>query len=97
MNSAEIISRLKAMEPALRRSGIGALYLFGSRARGDYRADSDVDLAFEANGNEIDLWTRAEIMALVHEDLGFDVDLADRSAMYAKIRASAEAEMVQVF
>lgn len=44
MNSAEIISRIRAAEPALRPLGISALYLFGSHARGDAREDSDIDL-----------------------------------------------------
>jgi predicted nucleotidyltransferase len=40
---------------AQKQSTIAALHLFGSRARGDFRPDSDVDLAFEFVGVDEDL------------------------------------------
>jgi uncharacterized protein len=43
MNRAEIVAKLKAVEPQLRAHGIAGLYLFGSYARDDARPDSDVD------------------------------------------------------
>jgi uncharacterized protein len=47
MDRDTAISLLKAHEAELRRLGIQRLYLFGSTARGDARADSDVDLFFD--------------------------------------------------
>src|ERR1700756_3053075 len=44
MNRAEVINHLKSVEPTLRAHGVAALYLFGSYARDDAGADSDVDL-----------------------------------------------------
>jgi predicted nucleotidyltransferase len=44
MKRAEVITQLKAVEPALRAHGVAALYLFGSYARGDADPDSDVDV-----------------------------------------------------
>jgi predicted nucleotidyltransferase len=44
MRRDDIIARLKETEPALRAQGVGALYLFGSHARGEARPDSDVDV-----------------------------------------------------
>ena len=41
-----IIATLRAHEEELRRAGIRHLSLFGSIARGDAEAASDVDLAF---------------------------------------------------
>ncbi len=43
----EIISGLKRIEPRLRDLGICALSLFGSRARGDHRPDSDLDVLID--------------------------------------------------
>jgi len=43
----EIIAKLKAMEPDLRARGITRMQMFGSRARGDERPDSDLDLLIE--------------------------------------------------
>lgn len=47
MTRDEIIARLKDMEPALRARGITRMQMFGSRARGDNREDSDLDLLVE--------------------------------------------------
>ena len=40
MRSHDVIDRLKKAEPALRATGVGALYLFGSHARGEAAAIS---------------------------------------------------------
>jgi predicted nucleotidyltransferase len=44
MNRDAVIARLKSLEPALRDSGIVALYPYGSHARDEARPDSDIDL-----------------------------------------------------
>ena len=45
MDRAAAIARLRRHEPELKAAGIERLSLFGSTARGDFSADSDVDLA----------------------------------------------------
>jgi hypothetical protein len=47
VNRDEIIARLRQSEAALRRSGVAHLALFGSRARGDQRPESDTDIMIE--------------------------------------------------
>lgn len=44
MRRDEVISRLKEIEPAIRARGAQRLYLFGSHARDEAGADSDVDV-----------------------------------------------------
>ncbi len=44
MRRDEVIARLKEVEPAIRARGARALYLFGSHARDEAGADSDVDV-----------------------------------------------------
>lgn len=44
MRRDDVIARLKETEPALRAFGIAALYLFGSHARDEAGADSDIDV-----------------------------------------------------
>jgi uncharacterized protein with HEPN domain/predicted nucleotidyltransferase len=47
MNGQEIVARLRANQPALRAHGVRHAALFGSRARGDNRPDSDIDIMIE--------------------------------------------------
>jgi predicted nucleotidyltransferase len=44
MRRTDVIARLKQTEPALRALGVAGLYLFGSHARDEANADSDVDV-----------------------------------------------------
>jgi len=55
---------------ALRKDyAVDEVHLFGSRARGDFRADSDVDLAVVMPGPRGDVWSMARVFA----DITFDI------------------------
>jgi uncharacterized protein len=49
MTRDEIIAKLKESAPALRRQGVTRLAIFGSRARGDAREDSDLDVLIDVD------------------------------------------------
>lgn len=49
LSAFELIAGLSQKQAELRARGITGLSLFGSRARGDYRHDSDVDILLEVS------------------------------------------------
>ena len=100
VNVQTTIERLKAMQPELSRSGIVALYLFGSFARGDMREDSDIDLAFdvdEASNEAFSLFDQAGLQLRLQERLGRKVDFLERRALHRDLKPRIERDMVRVF
>jgi uncharacterized protein len=98
MNSAQALATLKSLEPDLRAQGICALYLFGSVARNEAGASSDVDVSFDiAPGVKFSLFDQAQITCDLTEALGTKVDFVPRRAIHPYIRDRIEAEQIKVF
>lgn len=77
----EIGASLRAMLPELRRRyPIRELGVFGSWARGEQHADSDLDLLVDFDG-PIDLFAYARLQEEIGTALGLRVDLVDRAGL----------------
>jgi uncharacterized protein len=98
MNSAQTIANLKSLEPELRAQGVSALYLFGSYARGEETAESDIDLLFDlAPDVRFSLFDQARISTQLSEWLHAKVDFIPRRALHSILKERVEAEKVTVF
>ena len=77
MHTAErVIATLRAHEAELRQAGLRSLSLFGSVARGETEADSDIDLAAEFDpAARMDLLQLTALERRIAELLGRPVDL----------------------
>jgi predicted nucleotidyltransferase len=100
MRSDEVIAKLKRSEPALRASGVRALYLFGSHARDDAGDDSDIDVFVDPESDEafgflqyMDAYEK--IVAAVGP--GIDVGYSTREGLSRYIRDAIEREATRVF
>ena len=47
MNNSDIFEIICSLKPVLKKEGITLLGIFGSYGRGDYTADSDVDILYD--------------------------------------------------
>ncbi|KAF0225257.1 MAG: hypothetical protein FD176_575 [Rhodospirillaceae bacterium] len=91
-----ILEHLRAIQPELRRRyPLRSLGVFGSYARGDQGADSDVDLLVEL-GDDMDLLAYAGLQQELSDALGLPVDLVEREALRPRIAAQVLAEVVPV-
>lgn len=95
---SEELSRLRDLEPELRKLGIASLYLFGSAARHEQTARSDIDLFFDSAPNaRLSLLDVIGIRQFLEETLGRRVDLMTRDSLHRLLREDIEAEAVSVF
>jgi uncharacterized protein len=98
MDRTAILARLRDSEPALRERGVLHAALFGSRARGDHRADSDIDILIEiAPGMPMRLWGYVGLTQFIEDLFPGSVDVAERTQLKPFLRPSAEREAVYAF
>jgi uncharacterized protein len=94
-----VLTTLRAHEAELRTVGVAALYLFGSAARGEATASSDVDLFLDqADPRTFDLLDLVDVGERIGEALGgARVDLATRGSLHPVLRPAIEISAVRVF
>jgi predicted nucleotidyltransferase len=97
MQRDEAIAKLKEHEAELRRLGIEHLYLFGSTARGEARADSDVDLFFDHPEGSLGLYELMDVKDAAARILGCKADIMTRRSLHRVLRERIEASALQVF
>ncbi len=98
MDRQAIIDRLKASEAPLRALGVAHVALFGSRARGDNRPDSDLDIMVEIKPEaHIGLWGYMGIVHALEDMFPMRVDVSNRSAQKPHVRPTAERDAVYAF
>jgi predicted nucleotidyltransferase len=100
MQRDEVIARLKQVEPALRKSGIAALYLFGSHARDEARADSDIDVFVDpVSDDRFGFLQFMDAYETIRKMVGMDVEVgySTREGLSPYVRANIESEAVRIF
>lgn len=93
-----VIATLRAHEAELRRAGIRRVSLFGSVARGDAEAGSDVDLAAEFDPTaHMDLFRLTALERRITEILGRRVDLLPEPVERPRLRANIDRDRRHAF
>ncbi len=95
---AAVLAKLRMRKDGLRSRGLIGLSVFGSVARGDSCAGSDVDLMAEFDADaRLSLVGIASLRAELSDLLGVPADLVERSALRSAVREAAEREAVQAW
>jgi predicted nucleotidyltransferase len=98
MSRDEILARLREFEPALRERGIAHAALFGSAARGDNGADSDIDIMVEFDpGVILSVYEYVALKNYVAGLFGASVDVVNRAGLKPVIGPTITAEAVYAF
>jgi uncharacterized protein len=98
MNQATLIESLKTYDAALRENGATGLFIFGSRAVGTARFDSDLDLFidYDPNAKIPNMFRLMQIEENISQALGIPVTITTRNAVHPLMRDSIEREAIRV-
>ena len=98
MIDTHLIDDIRSASAALKSEGATALYIYGSRARGDNRSDSDLDLFVDyTTGTGFSLLELAGIYNILSEATGLDVSITTRNSLHPLLRERIESEALRVF
>jgi predicted nucleotidyltransferase len=85
---------ISALIPRMRELGVVAVYLFGSAARGQMTAESDVDVIAKFRDDDAEHYF--EVLFLLEDALGRSVDLALPETLHPRIRDRVLSEAKRV-
>lgn len=98
MNRDAAIAILRANEPSLRRLGVRRAALFGSAARGEAVAGSDLDIMVEIDpAAHVDLYSYVGITHYIAGLFPAPVDVAERGMLLEPVRRTADKDAVYAF
>ena len=97
MGREEVIAKIRRNADAIRALGAGSLYLYGSHARDEAGAGSDIDVFIDRDPRKhfgfIEL---TELEFLLRNILGTDVDVSTRTGLHPALSREIEKSAVKV-
>jgi uncharacterized protein len=98
MNRQTALEILRRSEAALRERGVRRAALFGSLARGDDRADSDIDVMVEIDPDApLGVYDYVDLKEYIASLFDGRVDVVSRDALKPYVRPAATADAVYAF
>ncbi len=98
MNRQDIIARLQENEAELRARGVAHAALFGSRARGDARPDSDTDIMIEIDPEaRVTLFDYVGLKDYIASLFDGPVDVVNREGLKPYVRPAATTDAIYAF
>jgi uncharacterized protein len=98
MTRDEIIAKLKESAPALHAEGVTRLAIFGSRARGDAREDSDLDVLIEvAPDASFSLLNLVGVEHIIKDATGLNAQAEMKRSIEPRFARRIADDLIEVF
>jgi predicted nucleotidyltransferase len=93
-----ILAKLREIAPALRAQGVTRLALFGSRARGDARPDSDLDVLVDTTSRgTLPPFDYFKVLHLIEDATGLRAQISMRDLLKPRITERIADDLIEVF
>jgi hypothetical protein len=86
----------KKVLPILKRHAVKRAAIFGSFARGEAKANSDIDLLIEYKSKDKSLFDLVDLKSELEEILGRKVDIVTYDSIYWRLREQILAQQVVI-
>lgn len=98
MDRSSLFDTLRSQDAALRANGVTGLYIFGSRARGAERPDSDLDLFIDYDPavRIPNMFRLMQVEEQISRLLGVPVTITTRNALHPLMRDAIERDAIRV-
>jgi uncharacterized protein len=97
MRRDEIISELRAHADAIRAFGVTALFLYGSAARDEISATSDIDLFADVDYKRFGFVPFMDLREFLRRIIGRNVDFTTRNALHPDLKDRIVRSAIKVF
>ena len=97
MYNMEIAELQARAAPVFQKYGFRKVGIFGSRARGDNRADSDLDLLYSDEGHPVDFFEKQEAEEELKSIFGVNVELVPDGRVIARMRPSIKRDLKIIY
>ncbi len=98
MEKRDLADAIHALRPSLEAEGVAHIALFGSRARGTHRADSDIDILVEVSEDaQFSILSLIGVEHLVSDATGLAANAVMRRSLTPSMKAEASRDAVEIF
>ena len=97
MRRANVIETLRSQAEAIKAFGVTGLYLYGSAARDEAGAESDIDLFVDVDYERFGFVAFMDLREFIRKVFGRKVDLTTRTALHPDLKEDIVRSAIKVF